>query len=402
MSKRKKRQESGASWLQTSDSIGMSLEEAAAVGYDLQIDTVKHITISNIDIFSIWPDRAQPRRTMPSVIAWDGQPNTVQNALQRWLAALREERQTQENDAALWDWLKAVLQQETGDLEALYSDRPGPIETGLLNLVELAASIRSEGLTNAITIARTENGRYRLETGERRWMAYHLLDSVFGESETGDGSDGATWQKIPARVVEAFSVWRQAAENNARADLNAIGKARQYALLLMDLIGPDEFQPVDAFENEQAFYNQAADVRIPSGKSQLMLEMMGFHHRNAFSRCRAHLKLPNELWTAGDDYDLPEDTLLKLGRMKPAEWRKYLRENVPTRNILAGTKPKKTVDASPGTRRHFSTLTRTLRKIGRGKSKQNQAALSHLDELQQWIDEQRQMIQNMMDEGESS
>src|SRR5690606_35218201 len=123
----------------------------------------------------------------------------------------------------------------------------------------------------------------------RRWLAHHLLGII-----TGD----ASWQIISARVVEQSSVWRQAGENSARADLNTISKARQFALLLMDLYQqPDSanmFQDYDACVPpggcDRAYYVQVADsvhFRIPRGKGEQMLNAMGLKGRAGFSRYRA-------------------------------------------------------------------------------------------------------------------
>src|SRR5690606_34285023 len=111
----------------------------------------------------------------------------------------------------------------------------GPLEGSLLALADLAGNIRRNGLMNPISVVRVGE-RYQIETGERGWLAHHLLRLL-----TGDDN----WQYVAARVVERSSVWRQAGENSARADLNAISKARQFALLLMDLYqNPDKGAPV--------------------------------------------------------------------------------------------------------------------------------------------------------------
>jgi hypothetical protein len=141
--------------------------------------------------------------------------------------------------------------------------KPGVLEAALLLIVELAASIRQHGLVNPITVNTTtpwligkepdpaishrlappqavktvpswaqvmrEVGAevapivtagaaiYLLESEERRWLAYHLLHRYTGEAQ---------WQSLPAIIYYTRSIWRQAAENTVRADLNAIAKAR--------------------------------------------------------------------------------------------------------------------------------------------------------------------------------
>src|SRR5690606_25072022 len=111
-----------------------------------------------------------------------------------------------------------------------YAARFGPLEAALMKVIELAASIYQEGLLNPISLVRYGEDRFLLETGERRWLAYHLLHHYAPDDGKRD-----QWAKIPAQFVDGVDVWRQAAENSMRADLNAISKARQYAILLMAL-----------------------------------------------------------------------------------------------------------------------------------------------------------------------
>ena len=180
---------------------------------------------------------------------------------------------------------------------------------------DLAATIYRDGLTNPITVAQQGNQtavQYQLETGERRWLAYHLLHANFPQ----DGQ----WTKIPARIVESPNLWRQAAENNARDNLNAIGKARQFALLLMDLLSRESgdavtFKPFDAFRHEREFYAQVADgnrYRIPRGKGQLLVSVIGLGNPDQLRDYRKLLSLPDEAWKIADDYHLTEYRLREL------------------------------------------------------------------------------------------
>src|SRR6185295_9968390 len=103
--------------------------------------------------------------------------------------------------------LQAYLEGEgdqTGD-----DYKRGPIETSFLHIVNLAASIRRDGLTNPITIAPLDMEAFRVETGERRWMAYHLLYAFF-DGKDGRADERELWRKIPARNIGQASVWRMA------------------------------------------------------------------------------------------------------------------------------------------------------------------------------------------------
>ena len=187
----------------------------------------------------------------------------------------------------------------------------GPIEASFLHLVELAASIRRDGLTNPITVVR-KGPKYTIETGERRWLAYHLLNAYF--ESFGDSSE-EDWSKIPARIMDEANVWRQASENNARDNLNAVSKTRQLALLLMDLLGREHFQPFEAFEVEQDFYAQVADGnewRIPRGSGEMLLNAIGLKNPRQLRYYRALLRMPNELWIQADDLDLTEGAIRDL------------------------------------------------------------------------------------------
>ncbi|MBC7870421.1 MAG: hypothetical protein H7Y09_06240, partial [Chitinophagaceae bacterium] len=125
------------------------------------------------------------------------------------------------------------------------------------------------------------------------------------------------WDRIPAREVEGFNVWRQASENNARQNLNAIAKARQLALLIMDLYQAQgvAFQPFEAFSHEQDYYKQVMDAdayKIPKGMGEKIISTMGAAHRNVIMRYRGLLELPSPVWTIADDYHLPERKLRDL------------------------------------------------------------------------------------------
>lgn len=86
-------------------------------------------------------------------------------------------------------------------------------------LRELADSIRAEGLLQPVLVRATDNGRYQLVAGERRWRAFQLLGL----------------KSIPARVVkvsDASSASAALIENLQRADLNPLEEAEGYATLV--------------------------------------------------------------------------------------------------------------------------------------------------------------------------
>ncbi|MEO1166736.1 MAG: ParB N-terminal domain-containing protein, partial [Chloroflexota bacterium] len=245
--------------------------------------TTKSIRAKPTDIMKIKPDPVQPRRSVPSELrsAWAGNPHRMVDMFDMWTKRIREERggselkwkNILEGDDSLRGTEAETLKPDKDPLAAL-TELPetgiSTLESNFLRLVDLAASIKRDGLTNPITVVKASKDQFIIETGERRWLAYHLLKMVYGEKDWGD---------IPARHVDGLSVWRQASENNARSDLNAISKARQLALLLMALYAEEhEFEPLEHFEHEQEFYAQVADGqkwRVPRNHGEKLLNAMG-------------------------------------------------------------------------------------------------------------------------------
>ena len=267
------------------DNADEQLYGAVDIGTSSRLDRVKRI-----DIFSLFPDPTQPRRIVPSEMRSEWPPQ-MPDFLVSWIAR------------AKLDIPEYVHLAED-------KDRPNetdPIKAGLMELADLALSIQQGGLANPITVIR-EGANYRIETGERRWMAYHLLNLFEPEQ----------WDKIPARVMDQSDVWRQAAENNARSNLNAISKSRQFALLLMDLLRREKkrkFRPLAEFENEQDFYAQIVEDSPPSGTSGILMNGLGVSHRSAITRYRALLRLPSELWKVGDDHNWGLVDLYRLSQL---------------------------------------------------------------------------------------
>lgn len=257
--------------------------------------------------------RIRPVRSVSAAIpssvrqGWDGDPVGVERVLAAWHTAVEAESGRPFDLDAYLD-PHSDGEGEEDEIPARLEDI-GPIEAAFQGLVNLAATIYRNGLTNPITVAAIENA-YRLETGERRWLAYHLLYA---------NSKNEKWAKIPARVVDASNVWRQAAENNARDNLNVIAKARQFAILLMDLLSREseasfQFQPFHTFENERAYYAQVADGRehpIPDGRMELFLSVMGLKNPVQLRQIRKALRLPDEIWRTADDENWTEGRLRK-------------------------------------------------------------------------------------------
>lgn len=274
-------------------------------------------SIGLVSIFEITPDPAQPRRVVPNTVRsraeWNGGPETTKGLFDAWIDAFAEESDMDSRTARMI--VGRLLEGKPLDEDDMYQDgseaerHMGPVTASLLAVVDLAASIRRDGLINPATLYQTDpaappgQSGYRIETGERRWLAFHLLYTFTGDTK---------WNKMPAQIVGAPSVWKQAVENNARMELTAIGKARQLAILVMDLYAQagHEFQPYEAFDHDRHFYAQVADgniaFRIPKGKGEEIMQAMGLKSPKRLGQFRALLRLPDELWSQADDENWSE------------------------------------------------------------------------------------------------
>ncbi len=251
--------------------------------------------VSNpIALDKITPDPIQPRREIPTIVR-----NKARAAK---MAEWQMWHQMSENALGKSIPLAQLLRGE-GEAAENESEIP-PLVKGFLELVKLASSIYREGLLYAITVVQ-RGDRYVIETGERRYQATTMLYGEFGEKK---------FSTIDARVVEKASVWAQAAENAARKPLNAIGTARQIALLLMELnkgrdgISYVRFEDMEG-DCDRAFYAQVANGnvhRIPKGESERVLTATGLKSRSQIAHYRALLDIPDEIWTQADEEDWPE------------------------------------------------------------------------------------------------
>ena len=287
----------------------------------------KQDRIRNLEIDSITPDPMQPRRVVPSLVRQQSD-NSPQGIITTWLDLISEERQERFDKAIQKGFVTELdlpdsafpldLYMTNGETERGWDDSEnrndsasiasvreviadfGYLESSFMKVINLASSIHRDGLSNPITVAKLDNNQYMIETGERRWLAYHLLDMFFEDED---------YSKIPARIVEEVSIWRQAAENNARDNLNAISRARQLAILLMDLLGYENFSPLEDFSHDQEFYAQVADgseFPVPRGKGEQVVNAMGLKNVVQIRQYRALLRLPQERWEIADDRDMTE------------------------------------------------------------------------------------------------
>jgi hypothetical protein len=242
----------------------------------------------------IMPDPTQPRREVPQTIR--------RRAKEQGLPEWQQWHQVAEYLSGKEIPLNALLR---GEGEASEDDKTGvPLVDSFMALVSLAASINRDGLANAITVT-SRGAEYVIETGERRYQAFKLLHGALQDDR---------FAKIPARVESKSDVWRQAAENGSRKPLNAIGMARQMALLIMALNTSKTYAPFDSFSGDcdRAFYAQVADGsanRIPNGASERILQATGLKSKAQIAQYRALLDISDDLWMQADEEDWTENRI---------------------------------------------------------------------------------------------
>lgn len=310
---RKPGQPTGASMTALSDAAELDAKIYGSLG---ELSAGK-IVAKPLPLAEIRPDARQPRRQIPSALraAWDGEPGSL---FRQWILAHAAEVGKREDAATgfLFDRMNGVQT----EMDAVYQDEAvrGPTEPSsgvytksLLAVVDLASQIRAEGLINPIRVVKADAG-YLIESGERRWLAFQLLHWFTGHDD---------WAKIPAVVAPQFSAWQQARENTARSSLNAIGMARQLALLLMDLYAAEgvTFLPFDDMVPpggcDRAYYAQVADGqtwRVPRGQGETLIGALGLKNPVQIRQYRALLSVSDTLWQAADDLDWPEQRVRQI------------------------------------------------------------------------------------------
>lgn len=256
-----------------------------------------------VEIDGIRPTPFQPRRVIPS----DYRDSIVPDAIPAWYDDLKAE---------CGDLIDSLM---GGEEPELRREDYSPEALVLLDLVSLAASIYFEGLVNPITVYKDDDW-YVIETGERRWVAYHWLVNWFTDHERPLEDDERDFRYIPVREVEQVDIWRQASENTARQNLNAIAKARQFAILIMSMYEKQPFQPFEAFGHERRYYAQAAYLdSVPYGRRDQLLAAMGFQSPAELTRCRQLLTLPDSVWEIADDRSVPQTVLMTCLKKSEAD-----------------------------------------------------------------------------------
>lgn len=263
------------------------------------VKTSGRIVAKPIPLSEITPDPRQPRRAIPSLVRAAAPGSDIATLLDIWLARAIEIQ------GERIDPVPHIMGTGTPPDEVDLA----PMTKHLLDLYGLAGSILRDGLMYPITVAQRTNGDgYLIETGERRYLAFNLLLRY---------ADRDKYAAIPAQVMEQHSVWRQAQENNNRAELNAIEKARQLAILYMDMWQDDrEFAPIELLitpdGSDRPYYAQADGLNSKRGYGQRLLDAMGVEARATVTNYKRLLKLTDDEWLRGDAVNAPLRELLRL------------------------------------------------------------------------------------------
>jgi hypothetical protein len=377
--------------------------DAAIFGSIEAVDAGRQVA-KPVSIFEIYPDPVQPRRAVPSILreVWNGTPESVADMLAGWYELAAQERTGSDLEFDIRPYLEA------GD-EVRRPDVVKPMEAAFLDLVELAASIRLNGLTNPITVARTPQG-YRLETGERRWLAFHLLYQYTNDSKY--------WEKIPARVVDVPDVWRQASENGARSNLTAIGKARQLAILIMEIhrqkgaqfLAFDEI--VQDGKGDRAFYAQVADgTKYPvTGYGETILNAVGFKQPSQMREHRLLLGYPDEVWQLADDLNWPYGRIADLKRKSLYDDKRFIQlaikkannqgymHVIPNDDSPALPQSKREEPVNPLVaneyKRIFTALWAMARQVGEGDVRTKRSDLDNIKYMRKWLEDLEKVVRD--------
>lgn len=297
------------------DRGSLAAADAAMYGATpVDVDTGR-VVAKGIPLEKIRADVRQPRRAIPASVRlyWDGSQGTVSDLLGAWMEIAVD---------AGGDIDVVAMMRGKGDDGVETEGKPAIFEQ-FVDLVRLAADIDRVGLTNPISVVE-QAGSYVIESGERRWLAYNMLQVALGDDK---------YKRIPAFVVDGSNfVWRQASENTARRSLNAIGMARQLALLIMESRRGVDGQTYDEWDDivvpggcDRPFYAQVANGnihRVPKGMGERIQQAMGLSKKRIFDyrnllRLTDNNEVNDVLWTRADVEDWPEGIMREIADRLP-------------------------------------------------------------------------------------
>jgi hypothetical protein len=173
------------------------------------------------------------------------------------------------------------------------------------------------------------------------------------------------------------------------------------------------FHPMDKFIDDQPFYAQVKDDRVPDKKGQVLLHGMGINSRGALSEYRSFLKLPPLVWQLGDEYNWSRERLYELSKLPSEEAIEHARllrnldervnQDVLSQNISRDEKAKKRFTGKRSaegylgldTKAFRADATRVARTLASSKSispRKREEVLDVIEKLHEWLNEAEKMI----------
>lgn len=252
----------------------------------------------------IVPDPVQPRRAMPELLRshWL-RGSAIEGIFAQWEHEVRDDFNQLGLAGLDWTaWIEGRDDRPGDEQRAGLLDYPLHPDSRLwVKLLHLASSICQVGLETPISVYPVGEQQYQVLVGERRLLSFRFL--------TWLGYSG--FEAIPALVRDGYNPFVQAAENGARQDLNAIGVARQLAILLKAM--NDQPLAVDG-QATQSWYASALELTIPYGRAEDVAVMLGLSSPRSVRLYRQLLALPRQVWNWADQFDWPEGKLRLMVR----------------------------------------------------------------------------------------
>lgn len=273
-------------------------------------DVVSETTLPIMDII---PDATQPRRIVPYEIrrTWDGTPQGYSKLIDAW-----------ENHARKVAGGSFPVDILTGKASALDIKTDDPLALNFAELLGFAANIRDIGLNHPIGVVK-RGSYHRIIYGERRWTGFQILNHYLGTTED--------WSSIPVKIADVGEwelVKAQVAENNQSKRPNAIGRAREFAKMLM-IARTDSGERYDSWDQlvvpggcDRAWYAQVSNGELhriprnmgPQFEQSLNISIGQMRQYRGLLRLTEDHKINDALWTMGDEGDWAEQFMREVAQ----------------------------------------------------------------------------------------
>jgi len=246
--------------------------------------------VKDVPLRMIYPNDLNPRLLIPPDII-KRYPKPIE-ALQEMIERARKQRHFDRLTDLLTNSADAEDDTDTdGDM-----DLP-PLVRRLRELTRLAYSFNDDGQINPVTVVEVEaNRRYVIETGERRYWAAQIRAHHLHLDE------GVSTLRCIVIPADKASVFRIAKENLSREPLNAVGTAKQIALLLLHLHGENLSGGLT-----DALIRKAADLNL-YGKSreevEAFYEALNDMNRSTMAKYKKILELSSSAMALADNFDV--------------------------------------------------------------------------------------------------